>query len=357
MVRFPPGFRFCPTDEQLIKDYLWKKVKGESILSWEGIEECDVYGDQSPWEICRERNKEKLFCFVKLRRASAGRIARSAAGGEWHGSNKGAKIRDSQTQKVIGSKKLFSFRSERKGRNFGASSSSSRSRNPTKNDDKWVMHEYSLDGDLLIGVHDKYKDYVLCEILISSHSQRKKHKEEEHGPPLSVVASQDFGATTDAFASPCSFSVDSQEAETNASSGLVPTYSLSDEYDFPEADTTDALVPSNIYADFYEQMENLEAIMSVPPNNSGASTDAFASPCSFSVDCQEAEANATSGLVPTYSLCYEYDLPEADSTDALVPSNSYSDFYEQMENLEAIMSVPSSKFTDFYLPITSIAYA
>jgi hypothetical protein len=43
----PLGFRFMPYNDELIIDYLLKKVKGEA-LPWEGIVECDIYGERSP---------------------------------------------------------------------------------------------------------------------------------------------------------------------------------------------------------------------------------------------------------------------------------------------------------------------
>ena len=42
-----PGFRFRPYDDELITDYLLKKIKGEA-LPWEGFVECDIYDERSP---------------------------------------------------------------------------------------------------------------------------------------------------------------------------------------------------------------------------------------------------------------------------------------------------------------------
>jgi hypothetical protein len=50
----PVGFRFRPSDEELVRDYLLKKVKGEE-LPWDGIGECDLYGGKPPWQIRRMR--------------------------------------------------------------------------------------------------------------------------------------------------------------------------------------------------------------------------------------------------------------------------------------------------------------
>jgi hypothetical protein len=38
------GFRFTPSDEELISNYLLKKVKTEKI-PWDGIRVYDIYGE------------------------------------------------------------------------------------------------------------------------------------------------------------------------------------------------------------------------------------------------------------------------------------------------------------------------
>jgi hypothetical protein len=66
-----PGFRFRPYDDELITDYLLKKIKGEA-LPWEGIVECDTYGERSLWEICDDLfyPKEKVYFFIMRKKQS-----------------------------------------------------------------------------------------------------------------------------------------------------------------------------------------------------------------------------------------------------------------------------------------------
>lgn len=59
----PLGFRFKPTDEELISHYLVNKVKGEQ-LSWDGIPDCDLYCEKPPWEICSDKEEEKAYFFT-----------------------------------------------------------------------------------------------------------------------------------------------------------------------------------------------------------------------------------------------------------------------------------------------------
>lgn len=56
----PMGFRFLPSDEELISHYLLKKVKGEEFL-WDGIRECDLYGEKPPLTNLRRSREGLLF--------------------------------------------------------------------------------------------------------------------------------------------------------------------------------------------------------------------------------------------------------------------------------------------------------
>jgi hypothetical protein len=102
------GFCFRPYDDELITDYLLKKIKGEA-LPWEGIVECDVYGEMSPWEICGDLfdPEEKVYFFTRRKKLSKNRVGRTADCGVWH-ENFAVEIYDYKGN-VIGARKLFSF--------------------------------------------------------------------------------------------------------------------------------------------------------------------------------------------------------------------------------------------------------
>ncbi|KAH7548545.1 hypothetical protein JRO89_XS14G0160200 [Xanthoceras sorbifolium] len=154
-VDFPPGFRFRPTDEELVKDYLLRMVRGLE-LPWNGIQFCELYGDKSPWEIFHQGIEEEeeeedhkyFYAFTRLQKASLKRVSRVAGCGTWHGDNLSAKIYGDKKNKkgLIGLKKNFSFRLKK-----GSKKS------------HWIMHEFSLAGESLTGIHQGC-DYVLCRI-------------------------------------------------------------------------------------------------------------------------------------------------------------------------------------------------
>jgi hypothetical protein len=157
----PLGFRFKPTDEELISHYLVNRVKGEQ-LSWDGIPDCDLYGEKPPWEICGDKEEEKAYFFTELKKLSKNRVARTAGCGVWH-ENSSVKIYDNRGD-IIGARKLF---------NFNVKEGST-----TKNS-SWIMHEFSLVGEQQQGTN-----LVLCSLQKkgseSSSGVKRRYEEESH---------------------------------------------------------------------------------------------------------------------------------------------------------------------------------
>jgi hypothetical protein len=140
-VFLPVGFRFRPSDEELVRDYLLKKVKGEE-LPWDGIDECDLYGEKPLWQICGDQEDEKVYFFARLKKLSKSRVARTAGSGVWH-ENASHHIYDEEGE-VIGSRKLFCFKVKD---------------GSTMKRSDWVMHEFSL-----VGEHEQSTKWVLCTL-------------------------------------------------------------------------------------------------------------------------------------------------------------------------------------------------
>jgi hypothetical protein len=150
MMMMPVGFRFRPTDEELVGFYLLNKVRGED-LGWDGIGEFDIYGEKAPWEFCGDQ-EEKLYVFTRLKQLSKNRVSRTAGCGVWH-ENSSDKIYDGQGD-VIGARKLFSF-------NVKEGSCMKKS--------NWIMHEFSF-----VGEREQTTDWVLCTIQKKESSGVKR---------------------------------------------------------------------------------------------------------------------------------------------------------------------------------------
>ncbi|KAK6150706.1 hypothetical protein DH2020_015638 [Rehmannia glutinosa] len=131
----PPGFRFHPTDEELVGYYLRKKVASQKI-DLDVIRDIDLYRIE-PWDLqdkCRigyEEQKEWYFFSHKDKKYPTGtRTNRATMAGFWKATGRDKAVYD--RTKLIGMRKTLVFY---KGR----------APNGLKTD--WIMHEYRLESE------------------------------------------------------------------------------------------------------------------------------------------------------------------------------------------------------------------
>ncbi|CAL1373341.1 unnamed protein product [Linum trigynum] len=129
----PPGFRFHPTDEELITYYLLKKVM-DSTFSGRAIAEVDL-NKCEPWHLpekAKMGEKEWYFFSLRDRKYPTGlRTNRATEAGYWKATGKDREIYSTKTSALVGMKKTLVFY---------------RGRAPKGEKSNWVMHEYRLDG-------------------------------------------------------------------------------------------------------------------------------------------------------------------------------------------------------------------
>ncbi|XVE80085.1 hypothetical protein DITRI_Ditri14bG0111200 [Diplodiscus trichospermus] len=129
----PPGFRFHPTDEELITYYLVKKVL-DSSFTGRAIAEVDL-NKCEPWELpekAKMGEKQWYFFSLRDRKYPTGlRTNRATEAGYWKATGKDREIYSSKTCALIGMKKTLVF--------YGG-------RAPKGEKSNWVMHEYRLEG-------------------------------------------------------------------------------------------------------------------------------------------------------------------------------------------------------------------
>ncbi|KAJ0252251.1 NAC domain-containing protein 76 [Hirschfeldia incana] len=130
----PPGFRFHPTDEELVGYYLRKKVASQKI-DLDVIRDIDLYRIE-PWDLqekCRigyeERNEWYFFSHKDKKYPTGTRTNRATIAGFWKATGRDKAVYD---KKLIGMRKTLVFY---KGR----------APNGQKTD--WIMHEYRLESD------------------------------------------------------------------------------------------------------------------------------------------------------------------------------------------------------------------
>ncbi|KAF6155885.1 hypothetical protein GIB67_039216 [Kingdonia uniflora] len=131
----PPGFRFHPTDEELITYYLIKKVLDSSFCC-RAMAEVDL-NKCEPWglpERAKMGEKEWYFFSLRDRKYPTGlRTNRATEAGYWKATGKDREIYSSKTCSLVGMKKTLVFY---------------RGRAPKGEKSNWVMHEYRLEGKL-----------------------------------------------------------------------------------------------------------------------------------------------------------------------------------------------------------------
>ncbi|XP_052195394.1 NAC domain-containing protein 54 [Diospyros lotus] len=151
-VSLPPGFRFHPTDEELVAYYLKRKINGRKI-DLEIIPEVDLYKCE-PWDLPGKsllpgKDLEWYFFSPRDRKYPNGsRTNRATKAGYWKATGKDRKV-NSQTRSVGMKKTLVYYRG----------------RAPHGARTDWVMHEYRLDErecETASGLQDAY---ALCRVF------------------------------------------------------------------------------------------------------------------------------------------------------------------------------------------------
>ncbi|OMO88868.1 No apical meristem (NAM) protein [Corchorus olitorius] len=155
-VSLPPGFRFHPTDEELIVYYLKRKINGRKI-ELEIIPEVDLYKCE-PWDLpgkslLPSKDLEWYFFSPRDRKYPNGsRTNRATKSGYWKATGKDRKV-NSQTR-AVGMKKTLVYY---------------RGRAPHGSRTDWVMHEYRLDDRECETPSSGLQDaYALCRVFKKS---------------------------------------------------------------------------------------------------------------------------------------------------------------------------------------------
>ncbi|CAN6300060.1 unnamed protein product [Urochloa humidicola] len=189
----PPGFRFHPTDDELVSYYLKRKVDNLKI-ELEVIPVIDLYKSE-PWELPEKSFLPKrdlewfFFCPRDRKYPNGSRTNRATATGYWKATGKDRRI--ACDGGVYGLRKTLVFY---------------RGRAPGGERTDWVMHEYRLCQDLAHGACNFIGAYALCRVI-------KRHEAGLlHGEPPPAKAK---GATR------------AQMSKVSSSSSLVSSEQLS----------------------------------------------------------------------------------------------------------------------------------
>ncbi|CAI0434781.1 unnamed protein product [Linum tenue] len=202
----PPGFRFHPTDEELITFYLASKVFHGSFCGVQ-IAEIDLNRCE-PWDlpadVAKMGEKEWYFFSLRDRKYPTGlRTNRATGAGYWKATGKDREVystgRPDSNSMLLGMKKTLVFY---------------KGRAPKGEKTKWVMHEYRLEGHFSYRHHSTSKEeWVICRIF---------HKTVEKKSGIFLHGLQELAAASASLSSP---SGNSYNNNNNNPAGALPALS------------------------------------------------------------------------------------------------------------------------------------
>lgn len=188
----PPGYRFHPTDEELVVYYLGNKV-ADCRFSVSAIAEVDL-NKCEPWDLPEKTKmgeKEWYFFSLKDRKYPTGiRTNRATEAGYWKATGKDREVVSSRHGCFVGMKKTLVFY---------------KGRAPKGEKTNWIMHEYRLEGESpLLHLSKAMKDeWVVCRLFGKNMGGKKTTGDTDPlcslpallESPRTAIAGEDSGVT------------------------------------------------------------------------------------------------------------------------------------------------------------------
>ncbi|KAF0911666.1 hypothetical protein E2562_011668 [Oryza meyeriana var. granulata] len=190
----PPGFRFHPTDEELVDYYLRKKVAARRI-DLNVIKDVDLYKIE-PWDLqerCRinggaaaeEQNEWYFFSHKDKKYPTGTRTNRATAAGFWKATGRDKPIYASKHSLLVGMRKTLVYY---------------RGRAPNGHKSDWIMHEYRLETSETAPPQEE--GWVVCRVFKKRLPTTRR--DSDHDAPCSWYIDED---APPAFISPMSRSM------------------------------------------------------------------------------------------------------------------------------------------------------
>ncbi|KAJ6820794.1 NAC domain-containing protein 79-like [Iris pallida] len=189
----PPGFRFHPTDEELITHYLTRKVLDLGFAT-RAIADVDL-NKCEPWDLPAKASmggKEWYFFSMRDRKYPTGlRTNRATEAGYWKTTGKDKEIFQCSSTVMVGMKKTLVFY---------------KGRAPKGEKTNWVMHEYRLQNKF--PYKPRKEEWVVCRVFKKSSSSKKPQSD----APVSMCS---------ALESPCNTTTSVTELGELDSSSII----------------------------------------------------------------------------------------------------------------------------------------
>lgn len=173
VLRLPPGFRFHPTDEELVVQYLKRKVSSFPLPA-SIIPEFDVC-KSDPWDLPGGGEQERYFFSTRAAKYPNGNRSNRATGsGYWKATGIDKQIISLRSNKIVGMKKTLVFYR-------GKPQHGSRT--------DWIMHEYRLvdsetipsnvNSDQTQNSAVLMENWVLCRIFLKKRGKKTSEDKAE----------------------------------------------------------------------------------------------------------------------------------------------------------------------------------
>ncbi|KAF7848823.1 hypothetical protein BT93_L1535 [Corymbia citriodora subsp. variegata] len=176
MEPFQVGYRFSPSEEELVNTHLMSKVLGyadhcvipeiEDFYAWDPWDLPRVYqGNYDISNVPSDGWDWYFLCPSPYVAQNSERIKRKTRSGNWKITSQRDDVRTRNTRALIGTKRILTFY---------------KSRVKTG----WVMHEYHLNPELLNGYSSKFQiPYILCRLKRKSEESYDISPSFEGGGP------------------------------------------------------------------------------------------------------------------------------------------------------------------------------
>lgn len=177
----PPGFRFYPSDQELVCHYLYKKVSNQLLLP-ATLVDIDLHVCE-PWQLPDvaklNSNEWYFFSFRDRKYATGFRTNRATISGYWKATGKDRTVFDPRSKAIVGMRKTLVFY---------------KNRAPNGIKTGWIMHEFRLENPHV----PPKEDWVLCRVFYKSRSENCNNFDDPN-PNLGVLATNNAHQSITSF--------------------------------------------------------------------------------------------------------------------------------------------------------------
>ncbi|WVZ25928.1 hypothetical protein V8G54_004472 [Vigna mungo] len=293
-----PGFRFHPTDEELVGFYLKRKVQ-QRPLSIELIKQLDIY-KYDPWDLPKlatTGEKEWYFYCPRDRKyRNSARPNRVTRAGFWKATGTDRPIYSSEASKCIGLKKSLVFYKGRAAKGI-------------KTD--WMMHEFRLPSltnpssspkNFMDKTIPANESWAICRIFKKTNATAQRALSHSWVSPLPETTTSDHMLATDRYGN--QFSTENMQVPKKTS--LASQFCTFNNNDSQHSTTTSSTSPCpiDILASYNKPIINplmlYKPLDLLPISNGDLSTGLiFSSPIETSTICAKSSMDVSSLLMST----------------------------------------------------------